>query len=183
MSRLLIEREILGLGEGERFLASEPAALLAGTREEVVLENDDVARLTPAGHQVWGGDGRPAERQYIIEKGILQRPLGGLVSQARAGTDGTANARADGWNRPPLDRMANLNLEPGDTPFDFRFVAKIAEGSSVNVGRVEMSVHTGSHVDAPLHFDDAGADAASSRVMIPPPRSISATVESAIQPR
>jgi arylformamidase len=50
---------------------------------------------------------------------------------------------------------------PGDTPYDFRFVAKIAEGSSVNVGRVEMSVHTGAHTDAPLHFDDRGADVAS----------------------
>jgi arylformamidase len=50
---------------------------------------------------------------------------------------------------------------PGDTPFDFRFVARIAEGSSVNVGRIEMSVHTGAHVDAPLHFRDGAADAAS----------------------
>ncbi len=56
---------------------------------------------------------------------------------------------------------AGIPVWPGDTPFDFRFVAKIADGASVNVGRVEMSVHTGSHVDAPLHFDDAGADAAS----------------------
>jgi len=56
---------------------------------------------------------------------------------------------------------AGIPVWPGDTDFDFRFVAKIAEGSSVNVGRIEMSVHTGAHVDAPLHFDDAGADAAS----------------------
>lgn len=56
---------------------------------------------------------------------------------------------------------SGMPVWPGDTAFDFDFVARIAEGSSVNVGRVEMSVHTGSHVDAPLHFDDAGADAAS----------------------
>ncbi|MFM8386178.1 MAG: cyclase family protein [Planctomycetia bacterium] len=49
---------------------------------------------------------------------------------------------------------------PGDTPYAFRFVARIAEGSSVNVGRVEMSVHTGAHVDAPLHFADGAPDAA-----------------------
>ncbi len=49
---------------------------------------------------------------------------------------------------------------PGDTRVDFEFVAKISEGSSVNVGRIEMSVHTGAHIDAPLHFDDEGADAA-----------------------
>ena len=54
---------ILGLGEGEQFLASDPAALLAHTREVVFLENGDVARLTPAGHEVWGGDGRPVERR------------------------------------------------------------------------------------------------------------------------
>ena len=50
---------------------------------------------------------------------------------------------------------------PGDTPYDFRFVARIRDGASVNVGRIEMSVHTGAHVDAPLHFDDGGMDAAS----------------------
>ncbi len=49
---------------------------------------------------------------------------------------------------------------PGDTNFDFELVAKISEGSSVNVGRIEMSVHTGAHIDAPLHFDDDGVDAA-----------------------
>jgi predicted Zn-dependent protease len=25
-----------------------------------------------------------------------------------------ANSRACSWNRPPIDRMANLNIEPGD---------------------------------------------------------------------
>ena len=47
-----------------------------------------------------------------------ERPLGGAISQARAGLPGVANARADNWNRPPIDRMANLNLEPGDATFD-----------------------------------------------------------------
>ena len=50
---------------------------------------------------------------------------------------------------------------PGDTPYDFRFVAEIQKGSSVNVGRVEMSVHTGAHTDAPLHFQDGAPDMAS----------------------
>lgn len=57
--------------------------------------------------------------------------------------------------------VKGIPVWPGDTAYDFRFVARIAEGSSVNVGRVEMSVHTGAHTDAPLHFDDAGADMAS----------------------
>ncbi|MCB9778185.1 MAG: TldD/PmbA family protein [Alphaproteobacteria bacterium] len=59
-------------------------------------------------------DGSRAERQYLIKDGILLRPLGGAISQARAGLPGVANARACSWNRPPIDRMANLNIEPGD---------------------------------------------------------------------
>ncbi len=60
-------------------------------------------------------EGSPAEHQYLIRNGILQRPLGGATSQKRAALPGVANARACDWNRPAIDRMANLNLEPGDT--------------------------------------------------------------------
>ncbi|MDH3756027.1 MAG: TldD/PmbA family protein [Acidimicrobiia bacterium] len=62
-------------------------------------------------------DGTPAERQYLIRGGVLERPLGGTISQARAGMDGVASSRASSWNRPPIDRMANLNVEPGDSTF------------------------------------------------------------------
>ncbi len=60
-------------------------------------------------------DGAHAEKAHLIRKGILERPLGGAISQARAKMAGVANSRADNWNRPPIDRMANLNLEPGDS--------------------------------------------------------------------
>ncbi|RMG06855.1 MAG: TldD/PmbA family protein [Planctomycetota bacterium] len=64
-------------------------------------------------------DGRPATREFVIKDGILLRPLGGTISQARApGLQGVANSRACSWNRPPIDRMANLNLEPGESAFD-----------------------------------------------------------------
>jgi predicted Zn-dependent protease len=59
-------------------------------------------------------DGTRAEKAYLIRKGVLERPLGGTISQARAGLPGVANSRADNWNRPPIDRMGNINLEPGD---------------------------------------------------------------------
>ena len=72
-------------------------------------------------------EGTPAEKTWLIRNGILERPLGGAISQARAGLAGVANARADGWNRPPIDRMANLNLEPGDATFD-DLVAGIEHG-------------------------------------------------------
>ena len=62
----------------------------------------------------WDDDGTPAQKHLVIQNGVLQRPLGGAISQARAGLPGVANARACSWNRPPIDRMANLNIEPGD---------------------------------------------------------------------
>lgn len=63
-------------------------------------------------------DGQRAEKAYLIRSGILQRALGGLVSQVRADVPGVATSRACSWNRPPIDRMANLNIEPGDASLD-----------------------------------------------------------------
>jgi predicted Zn-dependent protease len=63
-------------------------------------------------------DGTEARKEYLIRNGVLERPLGGALSQQRAGMPGVANSRASNWNRPPIDRMANLNIEPGDSSLD-----------------------------------------------------------------
>ena len=60
-------------------------------------------------------EGAAAHKTLLIERGILRRPLGGALSQQRAGVAGVANTRACSWNRPPIDRMANLNVEPGES--------------------------------------------------------------------
>jgi glucosamine--fructose-6-phosphate aminotransferase (isomerizing) len=54
---------ILGLGDGEQYLASDPSALLAHTRRVVFLENGDVARITPSSVEVYGADGEAVERK------------------------------------------------------------------------------------------------------------------------
>jgi predicted Zn-dependent protease len=66
----------------------------------------------------WDDDGLAADKQFLIRKGILERPLGGAISQKRAGMPGVANTRACSWNRAPIDRMANLNVEPGDSTLE-----------------------------------------------------------------
>lgn len=63
-------------------------------------------------------EGRKATKEFLIREGVLLRPLGGSIAQARASLEGVANARMSSWNRPPIDRMANINLEPGDTSFE-----------------------------------------------------------------
>jgi predicted Zn-dependent protease len=72
-------------------------------------------------------DGVPAEKVHVIRAGVLERPLGSVFSQARAKMGGTANARATSWNRPPIDRMANLNVEPGTSTFA-AMVAAVEKG-------------------------------------------------------
>ncbi len=71
--------------------------------------------------------GQPAERQYLIKAGKLLRGLGGHDSQARSGIPGVANMRSCSWNRPPIDRMANINLEPGHQTLA-ELIADIPEG-------------------------------------------------------
>ena len=45
---------------------------------------------------------------------------------------------------------------PGDSPFSQEWVMRMEDGMSCNVSTVRMSVHCGTHTDAPLHFDSAG---------------------------
>lgn len=59
-----------------------------------------------------------------------------------------------------IDISQRLNHQvpvwPGDTPFSYRVSWSKEESGSVNVGEVTMSTHTGTHVDAPFHFDNDG---------------------------
>jgi arylformamidase len=50
----------------------------------------------------------------------------------------------------------NVPTWPGDAPFSFQIEWSKVDSGSVNVGKLEMSTHTGTHVDAPFHFDDEG---------------------------
>jgi arylformamidase len=56
---------------------------------------------------------------------------------------------------PPLD--TDTPIWPGDTPVGIERVWRIEAGSPVNVARLTLSPHTGSHADAPLHYDVNGA--------------------------
>lgn len=44
---------------------------------------------------------------------------------------------------------------PGDTPFSFGVSYSKEQTGSVNIGKMETSMHTGTHADAPFHFDSA----------------------------
>lgn len=79
-------------------------------------------------------EGTPATREFLIKDGVLQRPLGSAQSQRRANLPGVANARACHWNRPPIDRMANLNLEPG-TETLAQLISRVERGVYMETNR------------------------------------------------
>lgn len=54
----------------------------------------------------------------------------------------------------PLD--ANLPTYPGNTPFTIEPIQRIAQGDHANVSSVHMGLHSGTHVDAPWHFEPDG---------------------------
>lgn len=78
--------------------------------------------------------GAVARKELLIDKGILVRGLGSLESQARSKVAGVANQRATNWNRPPMDRMANLNIEPGTTSFK-DMIAGVEKGVFMQANR------------------------------------------------
>lgn len=45
---------------------------------------------------------------------------------------------------------------PGDTPFTFNLTWTKEQTGSVNIGQIQTSLHTGTHIDAPFHFDQDG---------------------------
>lgn len=57
----------------------------------------------------------------------------------------------------PLDSA--LPTYPGNTPFTLEPIQRIANGDHANLSSIHMSVHAGTHVDAPCHFFAGAAGA------------------------
>ncbi len=57
-----------------------------------------------------------------------------------------------------ISRTLNASIAawPEDVRFELAPTLKIESGGSVNVSRITMSIHTGTHVDAPYHYLEYG---------------------------
>ena len=94
---------LVGLGQGENFLASDAGALVARTRDVIYLEEGDVAEARPGGVTVVDGTGRIAQRevtrsqlaadavelgvyQHYMQKEIFEQP--GAVAATLEGVTG-----------------------------------------------------------------------------------------------
>jgi TldD protein len=62
----------------------------------------------------WDDEGVPAQRVPLVAGGILAGYLTSRETAPRIGRRSGGAMRADGWNRIPLIRMTNINLQPRD---------------------------------------------------------------------
>ena len=60
------------------------------------------------------------------------------------------------WIDVSIPLRQETTVWPGDPHFEFAPTGRIARGASCNTSRVSMATHTGTHIDAPWHFDDHG---------------------------
>ena len=68
---------LIGLGEGENFVASDVSAVLAATRRVIYLEEGDVAAVSRAGVRIFDRDGRPVERKvHVSDVSLASLELG-----------------------------------------------------------------------------------------------------------
>lgn len=97
---------------GTSFLTLEKRGNFRYGSEHVTIVAD---ATIPGGLGTFGYDdeGVPAQRTVIVERGIFKNYLTSRETAARLGERSNGTMRADGWNRIPLIRMTNINLEPG----------------------------------------------------------------------
>jgi TldD protein len=60
----------------------------------------------------WDDEGVTAQKVPLISEGIFSGYLSSRETASRIGLQSGGAVRADGWNRLPLIRMTNINLEP-----------------------------------------------------------------------
>lgn len=49
-----------------------------------------------------------------------------------------------------------MPIYPGDQPFELEPMLRIEQGAVCNLSRIRMGTHTGTHIDAPWHFNAEG---------------------------
>jgi arylformamidase len=60
------------------------------------------------------------------------------------------------WVDVSIPMRNGMTAWPGDPEFALRPASRIAQGNSCNTSILTLGTHTGTHIDAPWHFEDSG---------------------------
>src|SRR5438477_6325052 len=78
--------------------------------------------------------------------------------ETRAGSRTSSRCRvSNDWIDVSIPLHNGMVHWPGDTPYERKFNMRISQGDLVNLSEITGSAHTGTHMDAPLHFIENGA--------------------------
>ena len=88
---------------------------------------DDATLENLPGSIKYDDEGVPGQRKYLIKDGILTQRLHSRETAGKMQEKPTGNARAIRANYPPIVRMTNTAIEPGDTSFE-EMLGGISEG-------------------------------------------------------
>ena len=96
------------------------------------------------GSYAYDSEGTPAQKTYLIREGELVGRLHSRETAARMGEAATGNARALNYRFPPIVRMSNTFIEPGQATFE-EMLSGIDEGVYVKGsfgGQTSMEMFT-----------------------------------------
>lgn len=132
---------VVGLGEGENFLASAVQALLGETREFLVVENGEVVEVTDSSVRIFTRDGVPVERESFevdwdaeaVELGIYEDFMMKEIHDQPEALRATLTGRLDADGRVDLSETG-LDLSGVDR------VVVVACGTALHAGLLGKSL-------------------------------------------
>jgi TldD protein len=85
---------------------------------ELVTISADATTPGGLGTYAWDDEGVPAQRTLLVDRGVFSGYMSSRETAADHGWSSSGAMRAESWNRMPLVRMTNVNLEPGESSLE-----------------------------------------------------------------
>ena len=105
-----------GAQAGESYLNKDMIGERIGSDKVTII--DDSTLEGSYGFYLYDDEGVKAKPRFLLKNGIFEEMLHNRESAAFMETSSTAAARAIGYNREPIPRMANTYLKPGSFTFE-----------------------------------------------------------------